>query len=208
MDQKNVFLKEELYLEIEDQIFSKIESLMKSQDVVTVAIDGMSGSGKSTFAHSLGEKYDCNVFHMDDFFLRPELRTEERLKEIGGNVDYVRFKEEIISGILSNASFLYQAYDCQLMALTEKITIIPKKLNIIEGAYSVHPSLVDIYDLKVFFYVDKQTQSDSILKRNGAMMHKRFIEEWIPKENKYIETMRIKEQCDFTIRRIQNESSI
>lgn len=183
------------------KIYSKIEFLMKSQELVIVAIDGMSGSGKSTFAHELEKRYDCNIFHMDDFFLRTELRTEERLNEIGGNVDYVRFKNEVIDGILCNTSFCYQAYNCQLMALSEKITIIPKKLNIIEGAYSMHPSLVDNYDLKIFFYVDRDVQSDRILKRNGAMMHKRFIKEWIPKENKYIERMKIKEQCDFTIRR-------
>ena len=32
---------------------------------------------------------------MDDFFLRPEQRTEERLKEVGGNVDRERFLEEV-----------------------------------------------------------------------------------------------------------------
>ena len=32
---------------------------------------------------------------MDDYFLQPYQRTEERLAEPGGNVDYERFKEEI-----------------------------------------------------------------------------------------------------------------
>ena len=63
---------------------------------VLVAIDGMSASGKSTLGNLLKEKYQCNLFHMDDFFLRPEQRTKERLSEAGGNVDYKRFQEEIL----------------------------------------------------------------------------------------------------------------
>jgi len=44
---------------------------------VVVGIDGMCGSGKSTLGKVLKELYDCDVFYMDDFFLRPEQRTEE-----------------------------------------------------------------------------------------------------------------------------------
>ena len=50
---------------------------------MVVAIDGNSGAGKSTLAALIADVYDCNLFHMDDFFLRPEQRTEERLKETG-----------------------------------------------------------------------------------------------------------------------------
>ena len=33
---------------------------------------------------------------MDDFFLQPKQRTKERLEQAGGNVDYKRFKKEIV----------------------------------------------------------------------------------------------------------------
>ena len=74
---------------------------MKVHDTVIVAIDGNSAAGKSTLAGIIKDVYgeDCNIFIWMIFFLTPELRTEERLKEIGGNVDYVRFKEEIVNGI-------------------------------------------------------------------------------------------------------------
>ena len=41
---------------------------MCSQSKVNVAVDGNSGAGKSTLADLIGDVYDCNVFHMDDFF--------------------------------------------------------------------------------------------------------------------------------------------
>lgn len=183
------------------EIFRKVDSLLKSQDTVYLAIDGNSCAGKSTLASLLSDVYDCNVFHMDHFFLRPELKTEERLKEVGGNVDYVRFKQEVITGLQSGHEFRYQIYDCAKKALTEYVSILPKKLNIIEGVYSMHPSLIDSYDLKIFLRVEEREQSIRILKRNGAFMHERFLCEWIPMENRYFKEMKIQKQCDLVFER-------
>lgn len=179
-------------------IFESIDSLMKSGSVI-VAIDGNSGSGKSSLASLIQSKYDCNIFHMDHFFLRPELKTKERLKEAGGNIDYVRFKEEVIDGLVSKSKFQYQKYNCVSMSLEEVVTVIPKKLNIVEGVYSMHPMLSAYYDLKIFLYTDEEEQEQRILKRNGPSMQKRFIEEWIPLENKYFKELKICEQCDLII---------
>ncbi|NLN42336.1 MAG: hypothetical protein GX160_10265 [Clostridiales bacterium] len=178
------------------ELFDKIDALMKLDRPICVAIDGNSGAGKSTLADLIGDVYDCNIFHMDDFFLTPDLRTEERLREVGGNVDYVRFNKEIIQGLKSGREFAYQPYNCQIMSLEDAIYVKPKKLNIIEGVYSMHPTLIDTYDLKVFMSIDPQEQSRRILERNGPFMHKRFIKEWIPLENRYFEVLKIKEKCD------------
>ena len=53
------------------ELQSAIDRLLKRQDRVIVAIDGKCTSGKTTMASKLAQIYDCNVFHMDDFFLRP-----------------------------------------------------------------------------------------------------------------------------------------
>ena len=79
-----------------ETIRKKIDELLTQKDMVVVAIDGKCTSGKTTLASKLVQIYDCNVFHMDDFFLRPEQRTPERFAEVGGNVDYERFQEEVL----------------------------------------------------------------------------------------------------------------
>ena len=76
-------------------ILARIDALLSRQDRVIVAIEGSCGSGKTTLAALLAKHRDCNVFHMDDFFLRPHQRTPERFAQPGGNVDYERFREEI-----------------------------------------------------------------------------------------------------------------
>jgi len=178
------------------ELFCKIDSLMREKDRVNVAIDGNCGAGKTTLASLIANIYECNIFHMDDFFLTPELKTEERLKEVGGNVDYVRFKHEVIDGLNSGREFQYRKYDCKSMTFQQPISVTPKKLNIIEGSYSMHPTLINNYDLKIFLNINEKEQISRILKRNGAFMLKRFIHEWIPMENRYFKGFNIKEQSD------------
>ena len=68
-------------------LFARIDCLTAEKDRVLVAIEGGSASGKTTLGELLQNVYGCPVFHMDDFFLRPEQRTEARFAQPGGNVD-------------------------------------------------------------------------------------------------------------------------
>ena len=181
------------------KILNKIDKLMTLNDKILIAIDGNSGAGKSTFANMFHKYYDCNIFHMDDFFLRPNLKTPKRLKEVGGNVDYVRFKEEILDNLTKDVEFKYQVYNCKIQALDSFTIVKPKKLNIIEGSYSMHPTLINYYDYKIFFSIDSKSQIKRILERNGEFMLKRFIDEWIPKENEYFSKFNTRGLADIII---------
>jgi len=177
-------------------LFARIDALQKTQTPFNVAIDGMSCSGKSTLAALLGKVYDCNLFHMDDFFLPRELKTKERLDEPGGNVDYERFRQEVLVGLTEERPFSYRPFSCKSQALVEPVQVSPKPLNIVEGAYSLHPSLEDAYQLKVFLKIEPEVQSARILHRNGPAMHERFLKEWVPLENRYFHEYNIEDRCD------------
>ena len=105
------------------------------KEQVNVAIDGMCGSGKTTLGEALAEKYECNLLHMDDFFLRPEQRTLKRYEEPGGNVDYERFRAEVLKHLADEEGFIYRRFDCHTMKLEEPYPLSRQRLNIIEGAY-------------------------------------------------------------------------
>ena len=179
-------------------IKNHIERLLAQQDQILIAIDGKCTSGKTTLAARLAEIYDCNVFHMDDFFLLPEQRIPERFAEVGGNLDYERFQEEVLLPLKSGKAFSYRPFDCSTFTLSAPVAVTPKKLNIIEGTYSHHPYFGDPYDLKILLTVDEETQRQRILER-PAFLHKRFFEEWIPMENRYFDGFRIAEKCDLVI---------
>lgn len=175
------------------RVFSEIDRALAEagEKQILVGIDGMCGSGKSTLGRVLAEVYDCNLFHMDDFFLRPEQRKPERFAEPGGNVDYERFKAEVLDHMADLSGFTYQVYNCGIQALDNYVTVPYKKLNIIEGAYSHHPYFGNPYDLKFVCKITQEEQLNRILKRNGPEMLERFKNVWIPMENRYFEAFEI-----------------
>ncbi len=164
-----------------------------------IAIEGGSASGKTTLSRLLTDIYDCTLFHMDDFFLRPEQRTPERLSETGGNMDRERFLEEILLPLSRNETVNYRKFDCSLMDIGDSVTVIPKDLIIVEGAYSMHPDLRSYYDFSVFLDVSPELQKERILHRNSGPLAQRFFDLWIPMENRYFSEMKIPEKCDLRI---------
>lgn len=166
---------------------------------VTMAIEGGSASGKTTLSKILNEVYDATVFHMDDFFLRPEQRTPERFAQPGENVDWERFLEEVLIPLKKDESIHYRRFDCSSFTIKPPVAITPSEINVIEGAYSMHPKLAQYYNLSVFLDVQSQLQEKRIRKRNTPVMAGRFFKEWIPMEHLYFEKLGVKERCDMVI---------
>ena len=164
-----------------------------------VAIEGGSASGKTTLAKLLGELYDCTVFHMDDFFLRPEQRTPERRAEIGGNVDRERFLEEVLLPLRKGAPVEYRRFDCATQTVASPVSVRPKPLTILEGAYSMHPDLSHCYDLSAFVEISPACQRERIRKRNPSPWAERFFDEWIPLEQAYFMGMNVQGRCDLSL---------
>ncbi len=179
-------------------LFEKIDALLENGASI-IAIEGGSASGKTTLASLLFEKYGATVFHMDDFFLTPNMRTPARLSEIGGNVDRERFESEVLIPLSKGEAVNYRPYDCKTCKIKEGVAVKPEKLVIVEGAYSTHPALFGYYDFTVFLDIDQIKQRERIQKRNAPEHARRFFEEWIPLENTYFEKTNAKQRCDLVI---------
>ncbi len=180
-------------------LFAAIDKLCANQKRVLIAIEGSSASGKSTLSALLGSVYDCNLFHMDDFFLQAHQRTEARLSEIGGNVDYERFANEVMLPLSQGEAVTYRPFDCSTFTLGEGTSVPPKQLNIIEGAYSMHPTLADGYDFSVFLKIDPELQKARIEKRNSPFLQEKFFNIWIPMEQRYFAHTEIETRCDLVL---------
>ena len=181
------------------KIIEEIGVLCEQHESVIVAIDGDAAAGKSTLAGQIAGYFGCDVIHMDDFFLPPPLRTDERMGEVGGNVHYERFNTEVATPLLAQKAFYFKPFDCTIMDFGDKKTFKPSKLTIIEGAYSLHPTLAHIYNYKIFMQADPTVQMQRIHARNGAEMAKKFESIWIPMEKRYQNELRIKEMCDIVL---------
>ena len=179
-------------------LLAEIDKRLNKSSVI-MAIEGGSASGKSTLADTLQSIYGCNVFHTDDFFLRPEQRTPERLNEIGGNLDRERFLDEVLMPLSEGKDVNYRKFNCTSMKIEDGITFKPSKLTVVEGAYSMHPDLSLYYDLSVYLDISPDLQRDRITKRNSQFFAMRFFNEWIPLEERYFKGMDIKDRCDIVL---------
>lgn len=179
-------------------VFRAIDSLLCVKETVVVAVDGRCASGKTTFAGLLAGVYDANVFHMDDYFLRPEQRTAERYAEIGGNVDRERFLDEVLLPLSRGENVVSRRYDCSTSELSDGAEYEKKRLNIVEGSYSMHPDLREHYDLSVMLDISKELQRERIIKRDGERSGD-FFAKWIPLEERYFEAFDIAKKCDIVV---------
>ena len=185
-------------IEIINQRINELLSNPEKQKII-IAIDRMTGSGKTTLAKELSQMHnDIPVFHADDFFLLPELRTEERLKEPGGNIHYERMKKEVIDPLLNGKIddvIKYKPFNCRIQDFGEEKALKINKINIVEGSYSLNPYFGKYYDFSVFLKINDKEQIERLTKRAPKMIDN-FINKWIPLEKKYHEAFNLFEKCD------------
>ncbi len=172
----------------------------EKKQITVIAIDGRAAAGKSTTAQILKWILNADVIEVDDFFLPPVLRTEERLAKPGGNVHYERFTEEVLPNLRKEDGFSYRRFDCSRMDYDGRRTVGTSLWRIVEGSYSLHPIFGEYADLKVFLNVKAEEQKRRIVLRNGNEMAAMFETRWIPMEECYFEAYHVKENADIVLK--------
>jgi len=179
--------------------FQAIQKLSEGSSPVIIAIDGRCASGKSMLANRLSEVFECNLFHMDDFFLPIPMRTRERLSQPGGNVDYERFMKEVLKPLSEGQNVCFQPFDCATGTLKPPVYKSVSSITIVEGSYSLHPQLTHYYDYRIFMTCTPDMQKRRISIRNGQETLQQFLEKWIPMEEHYFKEYAIADQCNLQL---------
>ena len=176
-------------------ILAAIDRQLRLGVPVRVAIDGPCASGKSTLGEQLREIYDCPLIHMDDFFLQPHQRTAERLSQPGGNVDYERFSEEVLTSLVQNQTARYRPWQCGTADFGNECVIPPSPLVIVEGSYSMRLDLRDNYTLRIWVEAPWPLREQRLLERGGPDCLQCFQELWIPLEDRYFQSCAVRDCC-------------
>ena len=166
-------------------ILEKAKVHLESDSPCVISIDGRAASGKTTLADCLKTVLDADVIRMDDFFVPPELRSEERFKKPGENIHHERFAKEVLPFVAIPKPFSYRIFDCGKMDYNGIREIGSKAFRIVEGSYSCHPIFEAYADITVFSDVSADEQAKRIRIRNGEEMLKMFLSRWIPLEEEY-----------------------
>ena len=178
------------------KLFTELAKKKKENCRLIVGIDGNASAGKTTLAQCLADLFDCECIHMDDFFLPPALRTKERLGEIGGNIHYERFFDEVVRGVRSGQAFSYRIFSCSELGYVGRKKISNQRMLVVEGAYAMREDFREIYDFRIFMKLSPEEQKNRIMRRNGKEMWQMFREKWIPMENRYFQQLPVEEICD------------
>ena len=180
------------------ELICKINELIKNNNQLIIAIDGRCGSGKSRLAELLESIYDCNLIHIDDYFIPMNERVDNWKDKIAGNINFDRLENEVLRNLKTNDSYIEIKYNCQKNEYSENLKVHNKKLTIIEGSYSLHDTIDHYYDYKVFLTCDSNTQKERIIERNKEY-YVMFESTWIPMEEKYFKEMSIINKADILI---------
>ncbi len=181
--------------------FQAIDAALRANvEPVIVAVDGRCAAGKTSFAARCARLFeDCQVFHMDDFFLPPEKRTPQRLSEPGGNVDYERALTELFTPLSRGEAVALRRFECATGTYSAPRGIPCGRLNIIEGSYSLHPALADRSLVHIFLTCGPETQNARLIRREDPESLQRFRQQWIPLEEAYFAESSVESRCDVVI---------
>ena len=127
------------------------------------------------------------------------MRTSQRLAEVGGNIHYERFCDQVVPFIGKKESFSYDVFDCGSMSICGRTLVEESQWRIVEGSYSHHPNFGDYADLRIFCSVSPEEQMKRIIVRNGEKMAEMFKSRWIPMEEVYFDAFDICEKADIII---------
>jgi len=157
-----------------------------------VAIDGPCCSGKSTLADTIAGNVACNIIRCDDFFLPPgSIRGDFNLDidRLIGTLRSLPQKE--------GDSLTYDKYCCK-SGTYKKVRLEYKRITIVEGVYSLAPSLRDFYNLTVFVDLDLSERLKRLRVRNPHN-YDRFVDEWIPYEDRYLDKYSVRDYADIRL---------
>ena len=159
-----------------EELTSAIADRLARQSAVLVALDGRCGSGKTTLAAQLTERFPQSItVHTDDFYLPPSRRVTGWEKIPCANMDIQRLRDEVVAPARAGQAFSY-----------------------VEGSYSHHPSLAPYYDIRIFVTCSPDEQARRLRRREGER-YSNFVEWWIPREEGYFANYSIEENAEMMV---------
>lgn len=176
----------------------EIGKIRKKGENLVVAVDGLCGTGKSTFAQILVDFFGVEQIRMDDFYLPIGGRRADWRRVAAGHMDLKRLVREVLVPIKEGKPFEYRPFDCRRQEIGKIILKTPGELTILEGSYSHHPALAPWVDQRVFMTCEEEVRLRRLKAREGERFAA-FQETWMPLEERYIAKFEIGKTNSLTV---------
>jgi para-aminobenzoate synthetase len=193
-------------------ITEAIQGLSKiSSRPIVVAIDGASGSGKSTIAQFLCRQLPAVIVPLDDFFSADipddqwnKFSVQERLENV---FDWNRVRAVALEPLRNNVPAQWHPFDFLAgiqqdgtYPLKKEETILnPAKIIMIEGSYSSCSFLADLIDLTILIDVPVKERHHRLFIREDPTFLAQWHQRWDAVEIYYFEQIKPKMFFDWII---------
>lgn len=185
-----------------EMICQKVRDLDVTSDrPVVVAIDGRSGTGKSTLAGSLATSLDAAMIKGDDFYaggIGLHDLSDEALAALC--IDWRR-QRGVLSALKSGRQACYHPFDWQAFdgSLKPQALIIePRSILLLEGVYSARPELRDLIDVAILLTLPETVRVERVLRREGSVTA--WEKQWWRAEGWYFEHQAPPETFDMVLK--------
>lgn len=144
-----------------------------------VALDGRSGTGKSTLAKRLGEALQASVIIGDDFYSGGQLK-EWANRTVQDKVDYCmdwrRMRKEALEPLIEghNAEWHTFNWNTGVGLSEESISCAATPIIILDGTFSGRQELSDIVNLSILLRMPEEARRQRLDEREG----KDFMDKW------------------------------
>lgn len=149
-----------------------------------VAIDGRSGSGKSTFAEEIADQVKhTQIVHGDDFYRVMDEAERLKLDAAGGYqlyIDWQRLKRDVLDRFRRGEVARYRQYDWGANVLAGWKDVHPQGLVLVEGVYSTRPELRHFFDLTIYVEVAEEVRIQRQIERDQNSLD--WIKRWAAAE--------------------------
>jgi uridine kinase len=170
-----------------------------------VALDGRSGTGKSTLAALLAAQLDATVVEGDDFYAGgtdAEWDARSPAEKAALVIDWRRLQAEALAPLLAGRPATWHPFDFQaghgLAAHT--VTRDPARVIVLDGVYSARPELADLVDMAILVEAaDDTARRQRLLAREGAPFMAAWHRRWDVAEDYYFTHVRPRSSFDMVI---------
>lgn len=157
---------------------------------LVVAIDGRSGTGKSTLAGEVAAELDAVVIVGDDFYSGGDAAfwdTKTPAQKADHVIDWHR-QRVVLTDLRAGRRALWHPYDWDAFdgrLADTPITADPAPVVILEGAYSARPELADLIDVRVLLIIDEDVRRRRLIERDGESYNADWDARWRSAEDHY-----------------------
>lgn len=169
-------MRKDLYLEMNETLKQKIEEAYNKHHFARpfiVAIDGLSGAGKTTIVHQLkNEMENIVILHIDDHIVKSEMRYntghDEWFEYYQLQWDTASLKEHLHKKLHQNEKRLHLPFYDKVKdtLISKSIQIPPKSIVIIEGIFLLREEWKAFYDYIIFLDCPREARYARVLDRD------------------------------------------